>query len=295
MDFAQVAKFFDRQDFDTYNAATATWSEARFKGQIKVSDKFVSMWNRATRKRMLYVGPEEETLLTPVIRVNGLSDIYMVGTIQHDSHANTYYRAVAPIQHVSGPATVNRKAPTGGPSDPGWAVNTVVSNTYADYELRSSAQDNTENTLNYGDFFLFLPSDVPLQREDTVTVSGRTFYVFESYYDSGLIGARATAEPDSRVNLVYTRVTGQTYNPNTQTVTDTVQAYNVTGRIKPSPYTEGDNSTVNRRQAVLTVRTSWFPGAPELRDKFTYNSATYIVDKIEQDQQQDEWVITGYV
>lgn len=295
MDFVQLARYFDLQNFDTFNSATGVWTDNRFKGQVKVSDKFISMWNRATRKRMLYVSADTEALVSPVIRVNTIEDIYMVGTFQRDVHADTHYRSVANIQHVMGTAQVYRRSPVGPSNDPGWAVTSLVYNSYADYELRSATENADDNILNYGSFFLFMPSDIVLEREDTVVVGDKTFYVFETYKDAGLSCARTTVEPDDRLDFVYQRVTGQTYDPNTQTNVATTQSFNVTGRVNPVFYSDQPNSNVVKREAKFLIRKTWFPGDPNPRDMFIFNGMTYIVDKIEQDYQRDEWVITACV
>lgn len=295
MDFVQVSRFFDRQDFDTYSTSTNLWTTKVFKGQVKIADKFVSIWNRATRRRMLYIPPEAETKLAPVIRVSSTQDTYMVGVSQKDVHDNLHYRSVVNVQHVLGEATVVRRAPVGPPNNPGWAVASTVYTSYADYELRSTSEDDNDNILNYGKFFLFMPRDVLLEREDLVTVGSKTFYVYETYMDSGLSCARASVEPDDRANFVYKRITGQAYNPNTQQNSATTQSFNVTGRVSLDEDAEQGSRSTGERRTKFLIRQSWFPGKPKPNDLFEYDGVTYTARLVEQDYQRDEWIVKTYV
>ena len=76
----QAARYFDLQDFENFDTATATWTGQVFKGQQKVSDKFSSIYHRPTRKAMLYCAND----VTPasVIRNVSSGEVFMVGALQ---------------------------------------------------------------------------------------------------------------------------------------------------------------------------------------------------------------------
>ena len=238
MDITQGAKFFDRQSFDSYNFSTSSWQLSVIKGQLKSSDKFVSIWNRPTRKRMLYSAPGQLQEAT-VIRVPSTQEIFMVGTSQKDSISNRAYREITGLHEISGFAQVLRKTPVVVSNIKGWAVESLVRTSFADVELRSVNESQDKELINYGHFFLFMPSDEPLKRHDSVrvydtkTLTTQTYYVLEVYLDSGYKCARVTVKPDERINFTYISVGEQEYDDATQQVSSTDVTYNVTGKISP--------------------------------------------------------------
>lgn len=293
MDMIRSARYFDRQPFDALN--DGFWTAPAFNGQLKISDKFTSMWNRGTRKRMVFVTPEVEQLVTPVIRVSGSSDVYMVGTPQRDFYQNKHYRTTYNVQHIAGVAVVARRAPTGPSNNPGFAVSTTVSNTYADFELRSVDEDQDRKINNYGSYFVFLPSDIVLQRRDSITVNGRTFYVLEHYPDSGLVCARATIKADDRVNVVYTSIGTPVYNDLTSDVTSSDTAYNVTGRVVPYEQSDVNNTMIVDGKLRFMILKTWIGVVPKLNDRLTFGGIAYTVFNISQDSLGDEWHIEAKV
>lgn len=291
MDLRKSAQFFDRQEFDYYDFTAGAWVERAFKGQLKIADQFISMWNRATRKRMLSTQGENESLVTPVVRVSDSTDVYMVGTFQRDYASNSYYRLTANIQHVKDTAVVRRRAPTGPSDDPGWAVNAVVTTTFGDFELRSADEDQDRHIKNYGSFFLFLPSNTDLQRQDTVDVGRTTFMVREVYPDSGYICARATIQPDDRIDVVFVSVGTAVYDTATQTVTSTDTTYNVTGKIVPEENSDNENSLVITNRLKFMILKSWIGVPPKTNDKIIFNARTFVVQRISMNSLRTEYII----
>lgn len=291
MDFRNSARFFDRQDFDAYDFTAGAWVERAFKGQLKIADQFISMWNRATRKRMLSTVGQNESLVSPVIRVSGSSDIYMVGTFQRDFASNNYYRLTANIQHVKGAAVVRRRAPTGPSNNPGWAVNSVVTSTFGDFELRSADEDQDRHIKNYGSFFLFLPSNTDLQRQDTVDIGGSTFMVREVYPDSGYMCARATVQPDDRIDILFVSVGTPSYNVATQTVVSNDTTYNVTGKVVPEENSDNENSLVITNRLKLMILKSWIGVVPKTNDKIIFNAQTFVIQRISMNSLRTEYTV----
>ncbi len=290
MDFRQVARYFDRQYFDVYNFSTSAWQLNAFKGQLKLGDTFVSIWNRPTRKRMLYCAPGSVPTGS-VIRVGNTGDIFMVGTGQGDTHDNSHYRQIYGLHHSSGTAAVNRKIPVVTLGIRGWAADTLIQNTFADVELRSVNEGQTTELTNYGHYFMFMPSDCPVQKHDTVGLNGVTYYVLETYLDSGYRTCRVTESPDERVNFVYTSKGAQSYDTSTQTVSSTDTNYNVTGKITLTGAEDIQNSQIEKNKIRVMLLDSFISFAPKVQDKLTYLGTLYTVAKVSRDPLLKEWYL----
>lgn len=292
MDIFQTAGYFDEQFFDVFDFGTRTWLLKNFKGQLKKTDTFTEIWNRPTRKRLLTCTPDQVPVPTHrIIRVPESAEVFMIGA-DHKDAWNGFYRYVAGLHKVSGQALVRRKAPIGASNDPGWAVEALVIDTFGDAELRSADENEDRALEHYGSFFVFLPLDTPLARDDTVEISGRVYYVSEWYVDSGLMSARCTVTPDERVNVVYISTGAETYDPATQTTSTNDASYNVTGRVKTTANEEAKaDENVLSNAMHFQIRKNWIGVEPKVNDKIVVNSRTYNVENITTNALQDEWYI----
>lgn len=295
MDIVRAARAFDKQVFDEYNYTTSSWELATFTGQYKLADVFLSIYNRPGRKRMLYCAPDQLPTKT-VIRVPSTGEIFMVGNVQQDSYQNTAYRAVVGLHHSAvGPASVSRLTPAVTLGIKGWATSSLVRNTFADAEMRSVNERQDEELVNYGHYFLFLPSDEDLRRHDTVTIGSQVFYVLETYIDSGIIYARATIRPEERVNFVYTSVTSESHNVSTQVTSETTVTYNTTGKVVPLAAEDIPNSEVLSQWLRLMVLDSFISYTPKVNDRVTYLGEVFTIQKVERDSILDEWYLTARI
>jgi hypothetical protein len=237
---------------------------------------------------MLYCAPGQMPT-SSIVRVPSTGEIFLVGTPHQDSIQNTAYRAVLSVHSSAGSATVVRKIPAVTLGIKGWAVDTLIRNTFADVELRSVNESQQATLLNYGNYFLFMPHDEPLQRHDVVTLNAISYYVLEVYKDSGFTSARVTAHPDERVNFTYTSVGAQTYNTSTQTVTSSNTTYNVTGKIVPEISQEIVNSEVITEALKVMLLDSFISFVPKVGDLINYLNKTYTVFKVERNSILSEW------
>ena len=294
MDLAEAATFFDTQSFDAYDFDEETWVNSAFTGQLRIADSFVSIWNRPTRKRMLFCAPGEEPT-SSVIRLPSTGDIFMVGTLHADSMIETAYRKTYGLHQVAGTAVINRLIPDEDYGIKGWAVNTEIQSTFGDVELRSVDENLDSKISHYGNYFMFLPSDADLQRNDTVSLNLTTYYVVEAYIDSGLTCARVTSNPEERTNFTYTSKGSVTYNTATQTTTSSDTVYNVTGRVVPKVVSEKDNTSIVRNRIRIMVQTSFISFTPKPYDVVTFESKSYKVESVERNAVKDEWYIEAYV
>lgn len=290
MDFVQAAAYFDRQEFDSYNFTTEAWELNTFKGQLKRSDDFITIWNRPTRKRMLYTAANV-TIPSPVIRVPSTQEVYMVAHSFGDSHANSHYRTLRALHQSAGTALQYRKTPVENAGIKGWAVESLIATTFADTELRSVNEGQEAQLLNYGSFFVFTPSNTSLRRHDSLLLNGTRYYVIETYVDSGMICARATTTPDERVNFQYISIGNPVYNTATQSVSSTDTTYNTTGKITPLLMSEIKNSDITKARIRVQLLESFISYTPKVGDKVAYLSTTYTVEIVQRDAGLEEWVL----
>lgn len=290
MDIVQAAGYFDRQYFDAYDFSTESWELNVFTGQLKRADDFVSIWNRPTRKRMLYTA-KDVVIPSTVIRLPTTQEIYMVGHGFGDSFSNVHYRTTTGLHQAAATMQVYRKTPVEVLGVKGWATNTLVKTTFGDLELRSVGEGQEASLYNYGSFFLFSPSDSQIARHDTVVLEGTTYYVFEVYVDSGFRCARVSSQPDERVNFTYTSVGSQVYNPATQTTSSTDTTYNTTGKIKPLIVQDLKNSDVVRDRVQVMIIDTFISYTPKIGDKIAYLGTTYTVEIVQRDAGLEEWIL----
>lgn len=294
MDILQAARFFDLQDFDTYNFVGSSWVLNAFKGQLKRADQFVSIWNRPTRKRMLFTAPDQVPSAS-VIRCPATGEIFLVGTTQKDSHANTQYRTITGLHMSAGTAVLKRRAPVGPSNDPGWAVQSTVITTFADAELRSVDEGQNYVVTNYGHFFLFLPKDTPAQLHDTLELDGKTYYILELYVDSGFLAARGTTMPDERTDLVYKTVGAPVYSPATQTNSPAVVSYNVTAKATLLKSDQLLPNEITLETIEVLIDEAFIGVEPKKNDQIVYLGKTYTVKEVSRNAILTEWKLRATV
>lgn len=285
MDIAQAAKFFDHPDFENYDFSSGTWIDA-FSGQLKLADKFTTIWNRPTRKRNLYTAPDSPPT-SAVIRVIETGEIFMLGTGQHDVFQGGATRVVYGLHKTKGVATHRRLTPTPGG---GWATNELVQVTFGDVELRSVNENQDVELQHYGHYFMFLPSNSTVEDGDTVELDGLVYTLLEVYPDSGLVAARVSAKPEERVNVVYTVVGPSVYDPNTRTNTPTLTPYNVTAKIEPLSESELQGEYSNAAIKFM-VESKFITVSPKINDRITYSGKTYKVMGVDRDSVSAEWSV----
>ena len=291
MELSDAASFFDTVSFDTYDFVSGFWNSNQFIGQLKEVDDFVTIYNLPTRKRMLHTAPQE-VIGSSVIRISDSEEIYMVGTGQSDILDNTAYRRVNGLHTPQGAAIHRRLTPVEVLGVSQWAVNTVIRNTFADVELRSVNEDQNTKIDNYGQFFLFCPGDETLERQDTVEVRGKIYFVIESYFGSGLACARVTLHPEERRNFVYKFRSGSAYDPNTQTTAPTFTSYNTTGKITSTSADASMKDEVGERLEIM-LHDRFISFQPQLKDEIVFNGLTYRISKRKRNSILSEWYLTA--
>jgi hypothetical protein len=292
MDLFQVSAYFDSTHFLVWDFDAQTWVQG-FEGQIKRADNFVSIWNRPTRKRMLYA-QIDTNIESSVVKVEATGEIFMLGSSQDDAHLNKGYRKVLNAHEAYGSAVISRKQPTLVGGVRSYAEDIVVETTFGDYELRATDRLSDDRLLGYGEYFLFLPSNSTVRDLDTVLIGGIRFYVYEVYKDSGFVTCRATSKGDDRIDFQYVSLGSPTYNPSTQTVTPTETVYGSTGRVIPNKSNIDSSSTVAVKSLKIIFREDFISYVPKPNDFVIFRGLRYKVRNVALDSLLQEYEIEVY-
>lgn len=288
MDLQQSRGYFDAQVFDTYDKNTQAWTLNAFTGQLDLANPKVSLMNKGTRRRMLYVSPGSEPV-TGVIRVGPTNTIFLAGQQSKDVFRADYLRDVISLHEAVGPAIIQRRQPVGPPQNPGWAVSSLIETTFGDYEMRSGSENQETQITQWGSWEVTLPKDSAVQEHDTVTINGRTFFIFVIFNDSGMRGCHATDRGDDRVDVVYKSLTGSGYDATTLKQTKTYDNYNVTMEITPYETMQDAGSTTNKIRMRAMIKKTWLGPAPKMNDLITYLGQDYYVARLAENKLHDEW------
>lgn len=288
MDLFKTSKYFDTTKFLEYDFLSSSWVDRGFIGQVKKADNFVSIWNRPTRKRMIY-SQVDVPLTSTVVKVVGTGEILIVGSSQDDVHSSKGYRRVYNAHEAFSTAEVRRKTSpiVGGKKD--FAVDSLVETTFGDYELRATDRLKDEVLLGHGEYFLFLPSNSSVSDLDEVIISGHPFVVYEVARDSGLVSCRATSKPDDRRNFVYKEIVADVYDPSTQTFIPTFESYNSTGKVLSVEDKIDYERDENKEEYMIVIRNEYISYVPKVGSKVDVFSNTYTVLSVKSDSLREEW------
>jgi len=293
VDIRQAAAYFNDTRFDVYDFDTLNWGSENFRGNLKYAIESFSINNLSARKRMLFVEPDAE--VSPVFRISDNGAVFMLEGPQPDYIANTQYQKVYNVHEALGVATINRRAPAGLFSDPGWAVDSMVESTFGDYTFQRVTTDQDDQVNQYGLYTVFLPSNSGAIDHDSVTVGGKTFFLLEVYTDQGLICGRTTGRPDARVDLVYHSMGAAVYDPNTLTTVRSDTPFNVTAQIDPVKLDEITGGTVVHDAIKVLIDKTWIGVMPKLNDEIVWSGKRYRVTGITSNSLQDQWELMASV
>lgn len=227
------------EPMEAWDPATETFVPDSFRARLDPTDRFLSNFNKPTRRRMLFAAedcafPESRTFRHP-----GTQDVYLLGVTRKDSLGGNPYLGLTVCQLVtdepggsSGLATIYRREALGPRSDPGWLVERVFARAYMDMEFRTSANEPDATDLKIENYYAFLPLSVQPQEWDFIELHGVRYRVVDTFADSGFFGLRIDHENDFRTDFVL-EVTGKrVLDPATEQYIDSSRSYNVTGMLK---------------------------------------------------------------
>lgn len=230
-----AAKKFTEK-MEAWDPANNRWLPNSFLGRIDLTDRFLSNFNKPTRRRMLFTAHDVVFPPSLTIRHPGTKDVYLLGTKRTDARDGNPYVALTILQLVtelpggtSGLATITRKVVQGPPENPGWLVDTVFAKSYIDTEFLSSTEEEATTDLRIERYNAYLPLNVQPQEWDFITLHGTKYRVLDTFADSGFFALRIDHEQDFRSNFILHVEGKRTMNPLTDEWESTPTSYNVTG------------------------------------------------------------------
>lgn len=291
MDLRTPAAWFENTWFDGYDEATDTWTENVFQGKVLPVDRFLSNFNRPTRRRTLGLDPSITTIPTSnTIRIPETGAIYMIGTLRQDATKGSAYDQIGILHSSATLGTVNRRAPTGPSTDPGWLVSSTAGTHYMDVELRSVSEVDEQKERFEGDFFVTLPPHASLLKWDQLLIDTKSYFVEEVYDDSGFVFVRAVQRLDPRRDFVYhSRGNTATYDPSTRAITDGLVDSNVTGFAMQYGLGNTDLQALKEADLVVVVDVDHIGVVPTSEDELTWEGQKYKVEKVAQDFLQEQY------
>lgn len=223
-----------------------------FLARLGPTDRFLSIYNRPTRMRQIFMRPEDKVPSSGIVKHVPSGEIYLVGIARNDSRWNVAedkpYVSIVMAHLVTpnksgtiGEALVLRKVlPTEDIPGRhmyigddgilyGWLEENIVYDTYADVEFRTTKSEPGTVGERIGDYYAWLPSPVELKVRDKIIIDDTTYFVTAEYTDLGFSGASLSEEQETMFNFHYVS-TESSFIPGQGMITEEVLR-EVTGKI----------------------------------------------------------------
>ena len=263
-----------QEKFDGYDAETKEFQESSFAGRINLTDRFLSIYNRPTRKRQLFVKPDEPLPDSKVFRHPATGEVYILGSGRQDARydveeGNPYvmlcmvHLVTETANGSSGRAKQFRKLPEGPPDNPGWLVDTEISESYMDVEFRTNSSEAGLYDSKIANFYAWAPLTTEVKQWDFLSLNGINYRVVDHFTDMGMRGLRLDQESDPRVNLIVTKNT-RIYDPEEHAHVNLKTNYNVTGIIPINAELASWSSGTSAIQVVIEEDHIGFKPLPDM-------------------------------
>ncbi|QYW06469.1 hypothetical protein uan_057 [Pseudomonas phage UAntarctica] len=232
----EIALKWADEPMEAWDAVTETWVPDSFMARIDLTDRFLSNFNKPTRRRMLFadnkvVFPESRTFRHP-----GTHEVYILGTTRQDALAGKPYIGLTICQLVTdvpggsaGLATITRKVVQGPPDNPGWLVDTVFARAFIDTEFLTSNDEVETTDLRIERYNAYLPLQVQPQEWDFIEFHGNKYRVLDTFADSGFFALRIDHERDYRTDFILHVGGKRVMDRATNQYTQGTASFNVTG------------------------------------------------------------------
>lgn len=241
MNLKAIALRKAKESMEAWDEATESFVPGSFTGRIDLTDRFLSNFNKPTRRRMLFTANETAFPPSLTFRHPGTLDVYLLGIRRQDALEGQPYLALTVCHLVtdepggsSGLATITRKLPQGPASDPGWLVETTFAKAFLDMEFRTSANEQGTSDLKIENYYAFIPRHIQCEPWDFIELHGRRYRVVDTFADSGFSGLRIDLEEDTRKDFVLHLSGVPTYDQTQHQYSYGDVDYNVTGVMENS-------------------------------------------------------------
>lgn len=238
MNLKKIALKNCKERMEAWDPVTESFIPNAFLARVDLTDRFLSNFNRPTRRRMLFADSEAVFPASRVCRHPGTKDVYLMGVTRKDALKGNPYVGLTILQLVTdepggsaGLASIHRRVPVGPPEDPGWLVDTLFARTWVDTEFLTSNDETYTTDLRIERYVAFLPMPVQPEEWDFLTLHGVQYRILDTFSDSGFFSLRIDHEKDYRSDFVLSH-TVREMDRATHKYVGYERKYNVTGMME---------------------------------------------------------------
>lgn len=298
MNLRRISKHFDSAEFEYLDPVTRLWGNV-FEGRLAVTDRFLSNFNRPTRKRMLYTDFDTDLAAYDIIRHRITGDVYLIGVARRDTFKMDkttqllICHMVTPNGLSAGIADVLRPSVTGAGDDLGWVQMLHIGNAYVDLELRATSREPGSKDTEIGMYYAWTESHWPFKDGDKLMLNGQHYIVEETAYDAELQHLRVISRDQYYIDTVFELGTSRVFDRTANKFIDAVQTRNVSGYLVTlHDSNDGYDSDVSDH-AELRIRTDHigFTPVPGMKVTLPVNNKTYSVRFVEQSEHRNQWIV----
>lgn len=296
MNLGKVATHFNANEFEYLDPVTRQWVDG-FSGRLAASDRFLSNFNRPTRKRMLYTSFDLNLQPYDVIRLKTTGEVYLLGVSRKDTlwmdkvTQLTICHMVTP-DLSAGIAFIDRPAVLGSGDDLGWVTMQSSGETYLDLELRTTATEPGSKETQIGHYFGFAEARVDLMDGDRLTLNGVTYVADEVAYDSGLRLLRLVNRDVHYVNMVFTLGSGaKIYDKATGQYTSAPINRNVSGILTDVHDSDDGFSKDSADYVEVRIELDHIGFEPKPNMAVELNGKSYTVSYVQQAEYRRQWIV----
>lgn len=296
MILGRVATHFNAEEFEYLDPATRQWVDG-FSGRLAASDRFLSNFNRPTRKRMLYTDFGMDLKPYDVIRVKTTGEVYLLGVSRRDTLWLEDITQLT-ICHMATPglsagiAAIERPTVSGTGDDLGWVTLQLVGETYIDLELRTTASEPGSKEVQIGHYFGFAEARADLQDGDRLLLNGGPYVVDEVAYDSGLRLLRLVNRDVHYVDMVFTIGSGaKTYDRATGKYTYVPETRNVSGILTDLHNSDDGFSKDASDYVEVRIELDHIGFEPKPNMAVELNGKSYTISYVQQAEYRRQWIV----
>ena len=257
-----------REKFDAYNDVDDVFVCNEFQGRIDLTDRFLTIYNRPTRKRVLFSKPCEPLPASGIMRHPGTGEIYIIGIPRQDSRwdvagGDPYIKIsmlhmVTPNGATAGQAVHTRKVFEGPDQD--WLATEQLGAKFMDVEFRTSATEVDVALGTIENYFAWLSPTAKIETFDILTISGVDYLVLDVYSEMGMCALRVAKRKDPRIDLLIHR-TSRVFNETSMEYETTKVAEKVTGMVPE--YNDTAPWNLKESESMVVIDTDHIVFEPE--------------------------------
>lgn len=296
MNLGKVATHFNANEFEYLDPVTRQWVDG-FSGRLAASDRFLSNFNRPTRKRMLNCAFDLNLDPYDVIRSKATKEVYLLGVARRDTLWMQEITQLIICHMVTpdlsaGIAVVERPSVSGTGDDLGWVSLQPITETYIDLELRTTAKEPGSKQVELGHYFGFAEARMDVRDGDRLTLNGVYYVVDEAAYDSGFRLLRLTDRDVHYVDMVFTISAGtRTYDRTTGQYTSTPITRNVSGILTDLHDSDDGFSKDSADYIEVRIELDHIGFEPKPNMAVELNGKSYTISYVQQAEYRRQWIV----